>query len=66
MARCKITTTLSREDAEPRLRSELVWITALHGYQCIEFLDENMAVAGYHARDGLHVAQIGIEWFCGQ
>jgi sialidase-1 len=35
------------------------------GYQCIEFLGDNMAIVGYHARDGLHVARIPIGWFYG-
>ena len=33
------------------------------GYQCIEFLDGNIALLCYHARDGLHVAHIPIDWF---
>jgi sialidase-1 len=36
------------------------------GYQCIEFLDNDLALVGYHARDGLHVARIGIDWFYGK
>lgn len=35
------------------------------GYQCIEFLDDDLALVAYHARDGLHVARIGIDWFYG-
>ncbi|HJN07566.1 MAG TPA: sialidase family protein [Pirellulaceae bacterium] len=34
-----------------------------YGYQCIEFIGDNLAVIAYHARDGLHVARIGIDWF---
>jgi len=26
-------------------------------------IEENLAVVGYHARDGLHVARIPIDWF---
>ncbi|MHC4402128.1 MAG: sialidase family protein [Planctomycetota bacterium] len=36
------------------------------GYQCIEFLGDDLAVVAYHARDGLHVARIGIDWFYGK
>ena len=36
------------------------------GYQCIEFLGKDLAVVAYHARDGLHVARIGIDWFYGK
>ncbi|MBN1343792.1 MAG: exo-alpha-sialidase [Phycisphaerae bacterium] len=33
------------------------------GYQCIEFLDGDVALLCYHARDGLHVAHIPVSWF---
>jgi sialidase-1 len=33
------------------------------GYQCVEFLDDGVVLVGYHARDGLHVARIGVDWF---
>ncbi|NUQ63605.1 MAG: exo-alpha-sialidase [Pirellulales bacterium] len=36
------------------------------GYQCIEFLDENLAVIAYHCRDGLRVARIPVDWFYGK
>ncbi len=36
------------------------------GYQCIEFIDGDLALLGYHARDGLHVARIPVGWFYGK
>ena len=36
------------------------------GYQCVEFLDDGLALIGYHARDGLHVARIEVDWFYDQ
>ena len=36
------------------------------GYQCLEFLGEGRAILAYHARDGLHVARVGIDWFYGK
>jgi sialidase-1 len=33
------------------------------GYQCVEFMGKDLAVIGYHAREGLRVARIGIDWF---
>jgi len=33
------------------------------GYQCVEFLDDDLVLIGYHARDGLHVARIEVDWF---
>jgi sialidase-1 len=36
------------------------------GYQCIKFLDKDLVVVGYHAREGLRVARIGVDWFYGK
>lgn len=36
------------------------------GYQCIEFLGDDLAIIAHHARDGLYVARIGIDWFYGK
>ncbi len=36
------------------------------GYQCIEFIGDDRAVVAYHARDGLHVARIPVDWFYGK
>jgi len=33
-----------------------------YGYQSVTFIDD-VAVMSYHARDGLHVARIDIDWF---
>ena len=35
------------------------------GYQAVEFLDQGLVLVSYHARDGLHVARMGVEWFYG-
>jgi len=38
-----------------------------YGYQSVTFLPEkNVCAMSYHARDGLHVARVGIEWFYGE
>ena len=36
------------------------------GYQSVEFIGKDLALVGYHARNGLHVARIGIDWFYGK
>jgi len=36
------------------------------GYQCVEFIGDELVLVGYHARDGLHVARIGVDWFYGK
>ncbi|NLY03129.1 MAG: exo-alpha-sialidase [Rhodopirellula sp.] len=33
------------------------------GYQCVEFLEDDTVLVGYHARDGIHVARIKTDWF---
>lgn len=33
-----------------------------YGYQSVTFIDD-LVVLSFHARDGLHVARIGIDWF---
>jgi len=34
-----------------------------YGYQCIEFIGDDLALIGFHRRDGLYVARIGVNWF---
>lgn len=34
-----------------------------YGYQCIEFVGDDLALIGFHRRDGLHVARVGVDWF---
>ncbi len=36
------------------------------GYQAVEFLEGDIALTCYHARDGLHVARIPVSWFYGK
>ncbi|MCK5733953.1 MAG: exo-alpha-sialidase [Candidatus Latescibacteria bacterium] len=36
-----------------------------YGYQSVLFMDD-VAIISYHARDGLHVARIGIDWYYGR
>lgn len=36
------------------------------GYQSLDFLGDDTAIVSYHARDGLHVARIGLDWFYGK
>ncbi len=33
------------------------------GYHCVKFVGDELALVGYHARDGIHVARIKIDWF---
>jgi len=36
------------------------------GYQAVEFLPGDLVLVSYHARDGIHVARIGVGWFYGK
>jgi len=36
------------------------------GYQCVEVLPEGIVLVGYHSRDGIYVARIGVDWFYGK
>lgn len=36
------------------------------GYQCVEFVGNDLAIIGYHCRDGIRVARIGTDWFYGK
>jgi len=65
--RCRLTTTISKDDGR-------TFTSFRHladnpeddfGYQFVEFVGQELALIGYHARDGLHVARIGIDWFYG-
>lgn len=33
------------------------------GYQAVEFIDDKTALVAFHARDGIRLARIGIDWF---
>ena len=32
------------------------------GYQCVEFLNDEQMLVGYHCREGIRMARIGIDW----
>jgi sialidase-1 len=66
--RCALTSAISKDEAKTfeHLRHIARDPEDDFGYQCIEFLGDDLAVLAYHARDGLHVARIGIDWFYGE
>ena len=66
--RCALTTAISRDEGR-------TFVNLRHirrdpeddfGYQCVEFIGTDLALVGYHARDGIHVARIGTDWFYGK
>jgi len=63
--RCALTTAISKDEGET---FECLRYIARDpeddfGYQCVEFLEDDLVLVGYHARDGLHVARIEVDWF---
>jgi len=36
------------------------------GYQSLDFISPDLALVSFHARDGLHVARIAVDWFYGK
>jgi sialidase-1 len=66
--RCALATAISRDEGETLTNVRHIARDPLDdfGYQCVEFLADGAVLVGYHARDGIHVARIGVEWFYGQ
>jgi len=63
--RCALTTAISQDEGDTFIHQRNIARDPEddYGYQCIEFVGEDLAVVGYHCRDGLRVARIGIGWF---
>lgn len=66
--RCALTSAISKDEGKTFLHQRNIARDPEddYGYQCIEFLSNDMAVIGYHCRDGLRVARIGVDWFYGE
>ena len=66
--RCALTSAISQDEGKTfiHLRHIARDPEDDFGYQCVEFLGRKQALVGYHARDGLHVARIAIDWFYGK
>ena len=66
--RCGLTAAVSKDEGKTLINQRDIAYdpTNDYGYQCVRFLGEDLALVGYHANDGLHVARIGIDWFYGK
>ena len=66
--RCTLTSALSKDEAKTFVHFRNIASDPEDdfGYQAIEFVGDHLALVAYHARDGLHVARIGIDWFYGK
>ena len=63
--RCTLTCAISQDEGKTFIHQRNIAHDPKNdfGYQCIEFLTKDLALVGYHAREGLGVARIGVDWF---
>jgi len=66
--RCALTSAISKDDGKTFIHFRHIRRDPEDdfGYQCVEFISYNLVLVGYHARDGIHLARIGIDWFYGK
>lgn len=66
--RCALTAAISKDEGQTFVHQRHIARDPEDdfGYQCVEFLDDGVVLIGYHARDGLHVARIDVDWFYGK
>lgn len=66
--RCALTAAISRDDGETFEHKRHIARDPEDdfGYQCVRFIGDDLVLVGYHARDGLHVARIAVDWFYGK
>lgn len=66
--RCALTSAISKDEGKTftHFRNIRCDPEDDFGYQCVEFISDDLALVGYHARDGIHVARIEIDWFYGK
>lgn len=63
--RCALTAAVSKDEGETLLHQRNIVRDPQDdfGYQCVEFLDDGVALIAYHTREGIHVARVGVDWF---
>lgn len=66
--RCALTAIISQDEGETFSHKRFIARDPDDdfGYQCIEFIGDDLALLAYHKRDGLYVARVGIDWFYGE
>ena len=66
--RCTLSSAISKDEGKTFVHQRKIVSDPEDdfGYQCIEFIGDDRAVVAYHARDGLHVARIPVDWFYGK
>ena len=63
--RCALTTAISKDEGKTFIHQRNIADDPNedYGYQCIEFVGDDLVIIGYHCRDGIRVARIGTDWF---
>lgn len=66
--RCALTSAISKDEGKTFISQRNIRRDPEDdfGYQCVEFIGDDLVLVGYHAREGLHVARIGLDWFYGK
>lgn len=66
--RCTLTAAISEDEGETLIHQRNIARDPEDdfGYQCVEFIGDDVALVAYHTREGIHVARIGIDWFYGE
>ena len=66
--RCTLTAGISKDEGETfvSMRNIASDPEDDFGYQCVEFLDDGVVLVGYHCREGIKLARIGVDWFYGK
>ncbi len=63
--RCALTAAVSKDEGETLIHKRNIVRDPEDdfGYQCVEFIGDDLVLVGYHTREGIHVARIGVDWF---
>ena len=63
--RCALRTAISKDEGRTFMHQRNIVRDPKNdvGYQCIEFIGDDIALVGYEANDGLHMVRIGVDWF---
>jgi len=66
--RCALTSAVSKDEGETFIHQRDIAHDPGddYGYQCIEFVGDDLALVAYHTADGIELARIGIDWFYGR
>jgi sialidase-1 len=65
MRRCTLSAAVSTDEGKTLIHQRPIASDPQDdfGYQCLEFLDDGVALVAYHCREGIRLARIGVDWF---